>query len=127
MLEKNFEADADLLEVLVSGLCSKGRVDSAYTLVTEMKQKYPPFPEPFEDFISKFGTVDDAKEFLTALSVTQYPSFSAYLHLLKAFFKEGRQSEARDLLYKCPHHIRNHADVSILFASPKEGNVIATA
>ncbi|PIA51664.1 hypothetical protein AQUCO_01100491v1 [Aquilegia coerulea] len=115
-------------KLLIQKLLGERKLEEALSLLRLMKkQKYPPFPEPFEDFISKFGTVDDAEEFLTALSVTQYPSSSAYVHLLKAFFKEGRQSEARDLLYKCPHHIRNHADVLNLFASPKEGNAIATA
>ncbi|KAF9603240.1 hypothetical protein IFM89_034573 [Coptis chinensis] len=39
ILEKNFPADADLLEVLVNGLCSRERVDDSYTFVIEMVEK----------------------------------------------------------------------------------------
>ncbi|KAE8694000.1 Pentatricopeptide repeat-containing protein [Hibiscus syriacus] len=151
---KNFEADADLLDVLINGFVGQNRLDGAYKLLVEMvnvvhlrpwqatfklliekllgkgkleesmnllklmkKHNYPPYPEPFIRYISKSGNVDDAKGFLKALSVKEYPSIGAYIHVLQSFLEEGRNSEAQDILYKCPHHIRNHPKVSELFGT----------
>ncbi|XWS60071.1 hypothetical protein CRYUN_Cryun07bG0002600 [Craigia yunnanensis] len=153
-MQKNCDADADLLDVLINGFVSQNRIDGAYKLLVEMinivrlrpwqatfkiliekllgkrkleesmnllklmkKQNYPPYPEPFIQYISKFGTVEDAMEFLKALSVKEYPTIGAYLHVLESFLEEGRHSEAQDLLYKCPHHIRNHRKISELFGT----------
>ncbi|KAK9108227.1 hypothetical protein Syun_024238 [Stephania yunnanensis] len=105
---------------LISKLLGERKLDEALNLLRMMKKhNFPPFAEPFVEYISKSGTVDDAKEFLSALTVKQYPSSSAYAHILQSFIREGRQSEAQDLLYKCPHHIRNHSDIVKLFGSSK--------
>ncbi|XP_010251049.1 PREDICTED: pentatricopeptide repeat-containing protein At3g48250, chloroplastic [Nelumbo nucifera] len=105
---------------LIQRLLGEGKLEEALNLLVLMKKhNFPPFPEPFIDYISKFGTVEDAKEFLKALSIKKYPSSSAYLHVFRSFFREGRHSEAQDLLYMCPHHIRNHADILNLFGSTK--------
>ncbi|KAE9453766.1 hypothetical protein C3L33_14382, partial [Rhododendron williamsianum] len=162
MMEKNCDADADLLDVLVNGFISQNRIEGANQLVVEMvnkvrlrpwqatyksliqrllekrkfeealnllhlmkKHNYPPSPEPFVHFISRFGTVEDAGDFLKALSGKEYPSISAYLHVFKAFFQEGRDSEAKDLLFKCPHHIRKHEAICSLFGSAKSSNAAA--
>ncbi|XP_015869825.3 pentatricopeptide repeat-containing protein At3g48250, chloroplastic [Ziziphus jujuba] len=154
MMGKNYDADADLVDVLINGFISQRKIEGAYNLLIEMvnrtrlrpwqatyknliekllgvmkleealellrmmkKQNYPPYPDPFVQYISKFGTVEDAAGFLKALTVKEYPSSSAYVHLLKSFFHEGRYSEAKDLLFKCPHHIRKHAEVCKLFGS----------
>ncbi|XVE56350.1 hypothetical protein DITRI_Ditri04bG0002400 [Diplodiscus trichospermus] len=153
-MQKNCDADADLLDVLINGFIRQNRIDGAYKLLVEMvnivhlrpwqatfkiliekllgkrkleesmnllklmkKQNYPPYPEPFIQYISKFGTVEDAMEFLRTLSVKDYPTIGAYLHFLKSFLEEGRHSEAQDILYKCPHHVRKHPKVSELFGS----------
>ncbi|XVF49328.1 hypothetical protein PTKIN_Ptkin04bG0002500 [Pterospermum kingtungense] len=153
-MQKNCDADADLLDVLVNGFINQNRVDGAYKLLVEMvnivrlrpwqatfktliekllgkgkleesmnllklmkQHNYPPYPEPFNQYISKFGTVEDAMEFLKALSMKEYPSIGSYLHVLKSFLEEGRHSEAQDVLYKCPHHVRNHPKVSELFST----------
>ncbi|XP_030542301.1 pentatricopeptide repeat-containing protein At3g48250, chloroplastic [Rhodamnia argentea] len=101
---------------LIDKLLGVRQLDEAMELLRLMKkQNYPAYPEPFVRHISRFGTVHDASEFLKALSVKDYPSVSAYVYVLESFFKEGRQSEAKDLLYKCPHHIRQHPIVSVLF------------
>ncbi|KAF8408323.1 hypothetical protein HHK36_007472 [Tetracentron sinense] len=105
---------------LIQNLLAEGKLEEALKLLLLMKKhNFPPFPEPFIQYISKFGTVENAMEFLNALSIKEYPSSSAYLHVFQSFFQEGRHSEAKDLLYKCPHHIRNHADISNLFGSAK--------
>lgn len=109
---------------LIEKLLSIRKLEEAMNLLHLMKkQNHPPFPEPFVQYISKFGTVEDAAEFLKALSVKEYPSSTAYLHIFKAFFQEGRHSEAKDLLFKCPHHIRKHADIGKLFGSAGNTNV----
>ncbi|KAK6924775.1 Pentatricopeptide repeat [Dillenia turbinata] len=103
---------------LIERLLGTMKFEEALKLLRLMKkQNHPPFPDPFVQYISKFGSVEDAQEFLKALTVKEYPSSSAYLHIFESFFKEGRHSEAKDLLYKCPHHIRKHADICKLFGS----------
>nr|CAD1824475.1 unnamed protein product [Ananas comosus var. bracteatus] len=130
MIEKNCEADADVLDILVKGLCGKSKAEGAYNLFDEMVERarlrpsktFRRFADPFPPYIAKFGTIDDARQFLKALTVNNYPSPAAYLNVFKAFFDEGRYSEAQDLLFKCPHHIRKHADISKLFGSIKPEN-----
>ena len=103
---------------LIEKLLEVMKLEEAMNLLRLMKkQNYPPYPDPFVSYISKFGTVQDAAEFLKALSVKEYPSSTAYLHIFKSFFKEGRHHEAKDLLFKCPHHIRKHRDICKLFGS----------
>ncbi|XP_073048648.1 pentatricopeptide repeat-containing protein At3g48250, chloroplastic [Primulina eburnea] len=103
---------------LIQKLLGGRQFEEALELLHMMKkQKYPPFSEPFVKYISKFGSVEDAHEFLKTLSVKEYPSVSAYQHVFRSFFDEDRHSEAKDLLFKCPHHIRKHPEVSSLFGS----------
>ncbi|KAF7123521.1 hypothetical protein RHSIM_Rhsim12G0168100 [Rhododendron simsii] len=111
---------------LIQRLLEKRKFEEALNLLHLMKKhNYPPSPEPFVHFISRFGTVEDAGDFLKALSGKEYPSISAYLHVFKAFFQEGRDSEAKDLLFKCPHHIRKHEAICSLFGSSKSSNAAA--
>ncbi|XP_011071956.1 pentatricopeptide repeat-containing protein At3g48250, chloroplastic [Sesamum indicum] len=103
---------------LIQKLLGERKLEEAMELLRLMKKhNYPPFPEPFVQYISKLGSVEDAWEFLMALSVKEYPTVSAYQHVLKSFFDEGRHSEAKDLLFKCPHHIRKHPAICSLFGS----------
>ncbi|MBA0589201.1 pentatricopeptide repeat-containing protein At3g48250, chloroplastic [Gossypium raimondii] len=105
-------------KLLIEKLLGKRKLEESMNLLKLMKkQNYPPYPEPFVQYISKQGTVEDAVEFLKALSVKEYPSIGAYLHTLESFLEEGRHTEAQDLLYKCPHHIRNHPKTSQLFGT----------
>ncbi|KAG2678741.1 hypothetical protein I3843_11G018500 [Carya illinoinensis] len=108
---------------MIEKLLGAGKLEEALNLLRLMKkQNHPPFPEPFVQYIAKFGTVEDAADFFKALSVKEYPSSSAYLHVFKSFFKEGRHSEAKDLLFKCPHHIRKHSEIGKLFGSTGNDN-----
>lgn len=105
---------------LIPELLSQRKLEEALKTLGLMKNhKYPPFADPFPPYISKFGTIEDARELLRTVSVKAYPSPTAYLHVFKSFFDEGRYTEAQDLLFKCPHHIRKHADISKLFGSIK--------
>ncbi|TYJ98503.1 pentatricopeptide repeat-containing protein [Cucumis melo var. makuwa] len=112
---------------LIKNLLEVRKLEEAMALLRLMKkQNYPPFPEPFVQYISKFGTVQDADDFLKVLSSKEYPSVSAYLHIFNSFFNEGRYSEAKDLLFKCPHHIRKHNEVCKLFGSAESKTTGAT-
>ncbi|KAF2293266.1 hypothetical protein GH714_040635 [Hevea brasiliensis] len=107
-------------KLLIEKLLEERKLEEALNLLRLMKQhNHPPFPEPFVLYISKFGTVADVADFFKALSVKENPSTSAYLHVFQSFFKEGRHSEAKDLLYKCPHRIRKHPKICELFGSAK--------
>ncbi|XP_050224220.1 pentatricopeptide repeat-containing protein At3g48250, chloroplastic [Mercurialis annua] len=111
-------------KLLIEKLLEVRKLEEALNLLRLMKQhNHPPFPKPFVQYISKFGTVEDAVDFFKALSVKEYPSTPAYLHVFESFFKEGKHSEAKDLLFKCPHHIRKHPKISELFGSAEAGNV----
>ncbi|XP_057950686.1 pentatricopeptide repeat-containing protein At3g48250, chloroplastic [Malania oleifera] len=114
----------DTYKNLIQKLLGERKLEEALELLRLMKKhNYPPFPEPFDAYISRFGTVEDAWEFLKVLSFKEYPSPSAYLRVFKSFFEEGRHSEAKDLLYKCPHHIRMHVDICKLFGSASSNKV----
>ncbi|KAF0933620.1 hypothetical protein E2562_018858 [Oryza meyeriana var. granulata] len=105
---------------IIGELLRVKKLEEALGLLRSMKtHKFPPFPDPFPAHIAKYGTFDDARQFLKALTVNNCPSPTAYLHVFKSFFTEGRYSEAQDLLYKCPIHIRKHPDVIKLFESIK--------
>ena len=105
---------------LIGDLLRVNKLDEALALLKTMKTcKFPPFADPFPPYIAKHGTVEDARNFFKALTVNTSPAPAAYLHVLKLFFAEGRYSEAQDLLYKCPNHIRKHPHVTKLFESIK--------
>ncbi|GAB2269758.1 hypothetical protein Dimus_004680 [Dionaea muscipula] len=107
-------------KLLIEKLLANGQLEEALNLLRMMKKhNYPPFPDPFVQYISKYGTVEDAKEFLSESSVKNQASNTAYLHIFRALFKEGRHSEAKDLLYMSPARIRNHKEVGYLFGSTK--------
>ncbi|KAG1331402.1 Pentatricopeptide repeat-containing protein, chloroplastic [Cocos nucifera] len=108
---------------LIQESLSVGMLEEALKLLNAMKShRFPPFADPFPPYIAKYGTIEDARDFLKALTVNNYPSSMTYLHLFKSFFHEGRYSEAQDLHFKCPHHIREHGEISKLFDSIKAGN-----
>ncbi|RAL39938.1 hypothetical protein DM860_008078 [Cuscuta australis] len=104
-------------KTLIQKLLGEMKLEEALDLLRGMKKfDYPPFVEPFYQYISKLGTVEDAMEFLKVVS-KGCPSVAVYHHIFKSFFEEGRLSEAKDLLYKCPHHIRKHPSICSLFGS----------
>ncbi|KAK3166615.1 hypothetical protein QOZ80_1AG0048110 [Eleusine coracana subsp. coracana] len=105
---------------LIDDLLRFKKLEEALALLRSMKtRKLPPYADPFPSHIAKYGTFEDGKEFLKALSMNKCPSHGAYLHVFKSFFQEGRYSEAQDLFYKCPVHIRRQRDIIKLFESIK--------
>ncbi|KAG4929875.1 hypothetical protein AAZX31_17G081700 [Glycine max] len=103
---------------LIEKLLGVMKFEEALELLRLMKShNYPPYHLPFVPYISKFGSVEDAEAFLKALSVKSYPSHIVYVQVFESLFREGRLSEAKDLLYKTPHHIRTHSKICKLFGS----------
>ncbi|CAH9104436.1 unnamed protein product [Cuscuta epithymum] len=112
MRKGNLRPYPETYKNLIQNLLGERNLEEALHLLKEMKgQNYQPFAEPFYQHISKLGTIEDAEEFLKAFQAT---SVSNYLHVFKAFFDEGRHSEAKELLYKCPNHIRKHPKICSL-------------
>ncbi|GJW78711.1 pentatricopeptide repeat-containing protein [Tanacetum coccineum] len=94
------------------------KFDESLELLKLMKKHdYPPFSEPFVGYISRYGTIDDALQYLKALSFKESPPVAAYQNMLQTFFDEGRELEAKDLLFKCPPHVRKHKAITSLFGS----------
>ncbi|XP_027331971.1 pentatricopeptide repeat-containing protein At3g48250, chloroplastic-like [Abrus precatorius] len=103
---------------LIEKLLGVMKFEDALELLRMMKRSsYPPYHQPFVPYISKFGSVEDTAQFLRALTIGTFPSTSVYVQVFESFFREGRLSEAKDLLYECPHHIRKHSKICELFGS----------
>ncbi|KAK7847951.1 pentatricopeptide repeat-containing protein, partial [Quercus suber] len=82
-------------------------------------QGFPPFMDPFIEYVSKSRTGDVAINFLKEMPSKKFPVTSVFLHTFEAFFKAGRHIEAQNFLSKCPAYIHNYADVLNLFCSMK--------
>ncbi|KAF6137137.1 hypothetical protein GIB67_030901 [Kingdonia uniflora] len=104
---------------LIKMLLGERKLEEAFNILRLMKKhNFPPFTQPFGDYIAKNGTVEDARELLRMLSAK--PSSAAYFNLLQSFLGEGRHSEAQDLFNTFPYHIRNDNNISSLFGSLKD-------
>lgn len=104
-------------KLMIEKLVQNGEIDKAYYLLSMMKeQEYPPYPEPFVEYISKSGTVQDAKKLLAAVPMKgSTPSIEAYVNIITSFFNKGRHSEAKDLLYVSPPKVRRQKKIQKLF------------
>ncbi|XP_015880448.2 pentatricopeptide repeat-containing protein At3g02490, mitochondrial [Ziziphus jujuba] len=116
--EKQLKPWHSTYKVLISKLLVEGGFGYALNILEMMKNHgFPPFVDPFVEYVSKSGTGDDAVAFLKAMTSKRFPSISVVLRVFEAYFKAGRHTEAQDFLSKCPGYIRNHADVLNLFCS----------
>ncbi|XP_043692284.1 pentatricopeptide repeat-containing protein At3g02490, mitochondrial-like [Telopea speciosissima] len=124
---KEFRPCRTTYKILIEKLLVKRNLKEALSLLELMKNNdYPPILDPFIGFLSKSGTGEDALNFLKAITSKRFPSTSVVLLVFEAFFKAGRHNEAHNCLSKCPHYIRNHADVLSLFCSMKPVGADAT-
>ncbi|KAB1211091.1 hypothetical protein CJ030_MR6G018077 [Morella rubra] len=113
---------------LISKLLVQGGFRHALSLLGLMKnQGFPPYVDPFIEYVSKSGNGDDAIDFLKEMTSKRFPATSVFLQMFEAFFKAGRRREAQNFLSKCPSHIRNHADVLNIFCSSKPRKGASTA
>ncbi|XP_057482748.1 pentatricopeptide repeat-containing protein At3g02490, mitochondrial-like [Actinidia eriantha] len=113
-------------KVLIGKLLVQGGFIEALKLLGLMKHSgFPPFLDPFIDYVSKTGTADEAMMFLNAMTVKRFPSTVVFLRVFEAYLKGGRIKEGQNLLSKCPRYIRNHADVLNLFFTMKTGTAAA--
>ncbi|KAJ8775060.1 hypothetical protein K2173_020064 [Erythroxylum novogranatense] len=107
---------------LISKLLVQGGFKDALSLLDLMKNHgFPPFVNPFVEYVSKSGTSNDAIAFMEAMTSKKFPSTSVVLRVFDALFKAKRHNVAQNLLPKCPAYIRNHADVLSLFYTMKSG------
>uniref|UniRef100_A0A1J3ES22 Pentatricopeptide repeat-containing protein, chloroplastic n=1 Tax=Noccaea caerulescens TaxID=107243 RepID=A0A1J3ES22_NOCCA len=94
------------------------KCEEALELLQLMKtQNYHAYAEPFDRYIAKFGTLEDAKKFLDVLSSKGSPSFATYFHVIEALYREGRLSDAKDLVFMSPHHFKTHPKITKLFGA----------
>ncbi|KAL5981915.1 hypothetical protein ACLOJK_015982 [Asimina triloba] len=108
--------------MLVDKLLAQKSLKEALGLLGLMKSHgFPPYIDPFINYISKSGSGEDAVIFLKAVTVKTFPSTAVVIRMFEAFFREGRRNAAHDLLSKSPGYIRGHADILNLFCSEKIG------
>ncbi|KAL5718079.1 hypothetical protein ACHQM5_011018 [Ranunculus cassubicifolius] len=121
LVEKaNFKPLHSTCNTLIENLLKEGELHKGLDLLPLMKKHAYPLPRGLLcDHVTKFGTMDDAAKLLAAFQLGARPTVVHYLHLFESFFKGGRQSEALDLLEKCPVHIRTNTHILNLFDSPK--------
>ncbi|KAL8113901.1 hypothetical protein AgCh_020983 [Apium graveolens] len=116
--EKQLKPQHTTYKALTKKLLVQGHFKEALNLLGLMKtQGFPPFLDPFVEYISKTGTVDDAVLLLKSMTVKRFPATAVYLRLFEAYIKAGKYDEAQSFLSKCPRLIRNNADVLNLFYS----------
>lgn len=118
--EKQLKPQHTTYKALTKKLLVQGHFKEALNLLGLMKtQGFPPFLDPFVEYISKTGTVDDALLLLKSMTVKRFPATAVYLRLFEAYFKAGKHDKAQNFLSKCPRLIRNNPDVLNLFYSKR--------
>ncbi|KAE9449402.1 hypothetical protein C3L33_18692, partial [Rhododendron williamsianum] len=114
--EKQLKPSHSTYKLLTSKVLVQGGLKEALELLGCMKvDGFPPFLDPFIDYLSKTGTADEARLFLEGMTVKRVPSTAVFVRVFEAYLKAGRHNEAHNLLSKCPRYIRNHADILDLF------------
>ncbi|KAE8691234.1 Pentatricopeptide repeat-containing protein [Hibiscus syriacus] len=125
--ENQLRPQHDTYKELIRKLLAQVGFKDALSLLGLMKNDgFPPFVDPFIEYVSKSGSSDDAIALLKSMTLKKFPSISVVLRVFEGFFKAARPNEAQDLLSKCPSYVRNNADVLNLFCSMKSGQVVAT-
>ncbi|ESQ45735.1 hypothetical protein EUTSA_v10010209mg [Eutrema salsugineum] len=105
-------------KALIDKLLEIKKGEEALDLLQMMKkQNYPVYAEPFDGYLAKFGSVEDAKKFLDVLSSKDFPSFAAIFRVIESFYREGRLADAKNLVFICPHHFRTHPKITELFGA----------
>ncbi|KAK9684795.1 hypothetical protein RND81_10G232900 [Saponaria officinalis] len=103
-------------KLMIDKLTEVGKVEEALDLVKIMKkQGYSPFPDPIVRYVAKVGTVENAKKVVWAQCVPGAPSSAAYVWMIKSFMEEGRESEAKNLVYRSPKRVRCQKTIRKLF------------
>ncbi|XP_010463658.1 PREDICTED: pentatricopeptide repeat-containing protein At3g02490, mitochondrial-like [Camelina sativa] len=106
--------------LLMKKVARDGGYEEALSLLPMMKNHgFPPFVDPFLDYLSNSGTSTEAFAFLKAVTSKKFPSNSMVLRVFEAMLKSGRHSEAQELLSMSPSYIRRNAEVLELFNSMK--------
>ncbi|KAK9152315.1 hypothetical protein Syun_010624 [Stephania yunnanensis] len=115
-------------KTLITELLVRKGLNEALGLLPLMRNHgFPPYVDPFIDHISKYGTGEDAVNFLKGMTLQRFPSTSVVIRMFEAFFKARRHNEAHNCLANCPSYIRNHADVLNLFCAMKPEDTVVSA
>ena len=86
---------------LISKLLVQGGFQNALSFLGLMKnQGFPPFLDPFIEYVSKSGTGENAINFLKEMTSKRFPATFMFLRTFEAFFKVGRHFEAQNFLSK---------------------------
>ncbi|XP_074316233.1 pentatricopeptide repeat-containing protein At3g48250, chloroplastic-like [Silene latifolia] len=107
-------------KLMIGKLAEVGKFEEALDLLRLMKkQDYPPFPDPILQYVSKSGTVENAKKLLWELRDDDFPPSSAtFVWVIKSFFEKGRESEAMELIHSSPYRVRRQKAIREMF--PKQ-------
>ncbi|KAG5527822.1 hypothetical protein RHGRI_028683 [Rhododendron griersonianum] len=125
--EKQLKPSHSTYKLLTSKVLVQGGLKEALELLGCMKvDGFPPFLDPFIDYLSKTGTADEARLFLEGMTVKRVPSTAVFVRVFEAYLKAGRHNEAHNLLSNCPRYIRNHADILDLFFTMRSEAAAAT-
>lgn len=100
---------------LIDNLLGIGKLEEALDLHCLMRNhEFTPIIEPFVQYISKFGSIEDAIKFLKSKGTPR--SHSVYFRVFKSLLGNGRLSDAKDLLSKIPY-ISKRKKILELFSS----------
>ncbi|KAL5718092.1 hypothetical protein ACHQM5_011031 [Ranunculus cassubicifolius] len=110
---------------VITNLLAEKKFGAAMILLRPVEeQNLRPIGALYVDYLSKSGSLDDATDFLKVVNTKQHAPSSFYFQILHSFCKEGRHSEAEELVDKYPYHIRTHANILKFFASQKLDNSV---
>ncbi|BAT76028.1 hypothetical protein LR48_Vigan01g230900 [Vigna angularis] len=103
-------------EKLIVNLLKIEKFEEALNLLCLTRiHKHTPIIEPFVQYISNFGSVEDAVKFLKSKGSPR--SYLIYLRVFKSLVGKGRLSEAEDLLSKIPSYMSKTKEIRELFDS----------
>ncbi|KAL9239633.1 hypothetical protein vseg_013936 [Gypsophila vaccaria] len=118
--EGELKPSLDTCRLMIEKLAEDGKVEEALVVLGLMKKLGSRVhPTPITSYISKYGTVGDAKRLLTVLSPSVRSSSIVYRKVIGAFFEQGRLSEVRDLVLSSPLHVRQDAAINEMFGSKR--------
>ncbi|KAL9239634.1 hypothetical protein vseg_013937 [Gypsophila vaccaria] len=116
--ESELKPSFDTFRLIMEKLAEDGKVDEALVVLRLMKKLgIRVYPTPITSYISKCGTVGDAKRLLTVLSPSFHSSLTVYRKVIGAFFEQGRLPEVRDLVLSSPLHVRQDGAIREMFGS----------
>ncbi|KAK9747845.1 hypothetical protein RND81_02G018500 [Saponaria officinalis] len=117
-IEGDLKPSLDTCRLMIEKLAKGGKVEEALNVLRLMKKlRYRVYPQPITSYISKCGTIGDAKRLLTVLSPNVKFLPKVYGKVIGAFYEQGRFSEVRDLVLSSPLNVREDDAIRKMFGS----------